>query len=105
MNPVKPLLPPPRFINFAKYVGIVCGAAIASWTIISATTGWAWGLATTPILTSISEERRSRAAADSVIINRLEEMNGKFKIIGIALQYPPGSRLREKILAPLKETE
>jgi hypothetical protein len=89
-------------VDFFKRVGIICGALIAASTIAGGITGFVWQLATAPIVQAITAERVSRTTADSTIVTKLEGIEGRFRLIGKALTYPPGSMARERALAPLR---
>jgi hypothetical protein len=65
-------------VSFWKKIGIVCGGMLAMfgllgllWTGASLITAKAWAVATKPIVVAISDERRARIEADSLIVEKI----------------------------------
>ena len=86
-----------------KLVGTLSAALIAAGTVFGIVASLAWSVATTPVMKKIEGEARIRAAADSLLLRRLERVDDRFAVIRLALRYPPGSLQREAVLKMLGE--
>lgn len=97
------------FISFCKRVAIICGAAITAGTIIQYLSGFAWALATRPIVNSIDslrealheetsvriQDKRDGATRDSLIVAQIAKL-------GESQLYPLGSAARERAIEKVR---
>ena len=85
-------------IEFAKRVGIVCGAMLATGALVSAL----YTTATRPIMEAIADEREARIVADSMLASRLSGLSRDRIALLSVMEHPPGSRARDSELRHLR---
>lgn len=88
-------------IEFAKRVGIVCGAAIAFWTVASGIAAFA----ARPFIMESNAWRKAdslQVATLSQVAQRLEALDGKVQVIEKFVTSPEGSRARKRALETLR---
>ena len=78
-------------IEFAKRVGVVCGALLATGALMTGV----YTLATKPIMNAVAEERSARIVADSALGKQLANLSHDRVMLLNLLEYPPGSRERK----------
>jgi hypothetical protein len=65
----------PSFVEFCKRVGIVAGAIAGVLVLVNLTAGFAWTVATRPIMDAIAAETQARIGADIELTRRLETIS------------------------------
>ena len=89
-------------LMFMRKVGTVATALVASGAIISWISGFAWTLATRPIVESIAEERTARVHSDSLLTERLSTIShDRIELLDI-MSTPPGPK-RDAKMALVRE--
>lgn len=81
-----------------REVALTVTAVAAALGVIVASVAWVWAKATEPIAATLAAEAQARRGADSLIVERLEQLEAKIDAVGAGLYFPPGSTERRQAL-------